>query len=339
MAQLNLIEQRIIQVLPLHFNIAEHYLPLNQFIETAVGAKAIVENFNKEFCGGKLEYQIVVLPPEKGSFKSQLGVWVIAGAGILWAFVESDVGKGFINGLTDHEPAYWAQQAGIATKAAIQKEMKEESEAARKAAAALMKECTKGFLEKDSDELRSIGISKRHFREAYEAKNEFYHTCLENLEIKSVGFDDTEKFPIKRADFPRYIVNLPPEDDDDLNPDWIVEIQEIKVTSPVWVRDGRLWQAKYENNKDALFTIEDEGFWKLVENNKLKPKIPDLLLVQWAYVLDGRRRKNVKVLKVLEYNHIPLAKPLTKRQLNKILKKHSVAQDNVQEDLFSRKAG
>lgn len=339
MSQIDLLDKNYIQILPLHFNIAEHYLPLNEFIETAVGAKAIIENFNKEFCGGKLEYRIVVFPPEKGSFKSRLGVWVLAGATSLFAFANTDIGKGFIHGLTDHDPAYWSEQAGISIKNKVQKALKDDSDLAKKAAATVLKECAKGFLQKDSDELRKIGISKRHFREAYEAKNDFYSICLDNQEIKGIGFDDTERFPIKRSDFPKHIVALPPENDDELDPDWIVETKEVKVTSPVWVRDGRQWQAKYDNNKDALFIIEDEGFWKLVEANKLKPKIPDLLLVQWAYVLDGKRRKNVKVLKVLEYNRAVLAKPLTNRQLNKILKKHSVAQDNLQEDLFSRKTG
>ncbi len=162
MPQIILSESQFIEVLPLHFNIAEHYLPLSEFIETANGTKAIIENFNREFCGGKLQYQIVVLPPEKGSFRSRLGVCVIAGVGLLWTFAESDIGQGYISGLTGHEPAYWAQQAGVATRNAIQKEMQEETAASKKAAAQIMKECAKGFLEKDSDDLRKIGVSIRH---------------------------------------------------------------------------------------------------------------------------------------------------------------------------------
>jgi hypothetical protein len=118
---------------------------------------------------------------------------------------------------------------------------------------------------------------------------------------------------------------------------WVVEEKEIKVTSPAWVKDGRQWQASYGGNKETLFTMEDEGFWRLVEDNKLKPKIPDLLVVQWAVDTKSKGRKKVRVLRVLEYNRTTLAKPLTNRELNKILTAHSIAQDNEeQEDLFNR---
>jgi hypothetical protein len=55
-----------------------------------------------------------------------------------------------------------------------------------------------------------------------------------------------------------------------------------------------------------------------------------------AIIQEAKRRKRFRVLKVLEYNHVKLAKPLTNRQLNKILTAHSIAPDNEeQEDLFN----
>ncbi|MCE9508314.1 MAG: hypothetical protein K8R48_08410 [Alphaproteobacteria bacterium] len=338
MTQIDLIDGHLIQVLPLHFNIAEHYLPLDEFIETAKNTRAIVENFNKEFCGGKLKYRIVVLPPEKGSFKSRLGVWIIAGASTLWLFAESDIGKGYISGLTGQEPAYWAKQSGVATKKAIDEVTKKDTNESKQAASVVLKECAKGFLAKDTDELRKIGMDKRHFREAYEAKNEFYTTCSNNPEIKGIGFDDTEKFPIKRVDFPRFIVDLPPKDDDDANLNWQTEVKTVTVTSPVWIRDGRLWQAKVDNKRPVLFSIDDDGFWSRVENNGLKPKIFDQLKVQWAFIADGKIRKNTRVLRVLEYNGSELTKPLSTSELNKVLKTFTAREDEDTPDLFNRKS-
>lgn len=334
------VDTNTVQILPLHFNTAEHYLSLDEFINTARNTRAIAENINVEFFEGKLQYQIVVLPPKPGGFISLIGLCVVGGTGTLWAFSESDMGKKFISGLTGHEPAHWAEQAGLKLKQAVQEKAQDESVSVKKAAALLLKECAKGFLEKNADALRKIGVSKRHFRQAYEAKNEFFQLCLKNSEIKGIGFDETHKFPITRADFPSHIVELPPVEDDELEHEWVLEEKEIKVTSPVWVRDGRQWQASYDGNKETLFTMEDDEFWQLVDNSRLKPKIPDLLIVQWAFIQEGKRRKRVRVLKVLEYNNVKVAKPLTNKQLNKILKNHSIAQDNeAQDDLFNRKSG
>jgi hypothetical protein len=333
------VDTKTVQILPLHFNTAEHYLSLDEFINTVENTRAIAENINVEFFEGKLQYQIVVLPPKPGGFISLIGLCVIGGAGALWAFSESDIGKKFISGLTGHEPAHWAEQAGIKLKQAVQEKAQDENVSVKKAAGLLLKECAKGFLEKNADALRKIGVSKRHFRRAYEAKNEFFQICLKNSDIKGIGFDETHKFPITRADFPSHIVELPPEEDDEPEHDWVVEEKEIKVTSPVWVKDGRQWQASYDGKKETLFTMEDEGFWQLVEDNKLKPKIPDLLVVQWAADKKGKGRKKVRVLRVLEYNRVTLANPLTNRELNKMLTNHSIAQDNeAQDDLFNRRS-
>ena len=43
--------------IPFHFDVAEHSLPLGQFIDTANSTQAIIDNFNKEFFDGKLKYQ------------------------------------------------------------------------------------------------------------------------------------------------------------------------------------------------------------------------------------------------------------------------------------------
>ena len=102
----------IIGIIPIHFDVPGHYLPLATFVETASKTHSIIDAFNREIFDGKLQYDLLVFPPDEGSFKTKLGFALLAGWGVVWSFTQSDIGKGFIKGLTTHEPAYWAERAG-----------------------------------------------------------------------------------------------------------------------------------------------------------------------------------------------------------------------------------
>ncbi|TGQ31291.1 hypothetical protein [Mesorhizobium sp. M00.F.Ca.ET.216.01.1.1] len=148
-----------IEIIPIHFDVPEHHILLQTFIETAAQAKAIIAAFNQHLFEGQLEYQILVLPPEVGSFKTKLGVAVAAG-GILWSALESDIGTGFIKGLTGHEPAYWSELAGAYVGQLVAEQAKTLTQAAIddrvkcQTNALIISEATKSFLQKDVSELK-----------------------------------------------------------------------------------------------------------------------------------------------------------------------------------------
>jgi hypothetical protein len=100
------------EIIPLHFETVDHNFPLKQFIEVAQSAEAIVENFNQQFFEGKLNYKILVIPPEQGTFLEILGIAITGTASSAWVFLESDIGKAFVKGLSGHEPAYWGNKIG-----------------------------------------------------------------------------------------------------------------------------------------------------------------------------------------------------------------------------------
>ena len=54
----------------IHFEVEEHYLKLDTFIKTAESARHVIEALNNSFFQGKLEYELIVLPPESGTFRS-----------------------------------------------------------------------------------------------------------------------------------------------------------------------------------------------------------------------------------------------------------------------------
>jgi len=202
-------------------------------------------------------------------------------------------------------------------------------------------------LQKETAELQKIGLSVDKFKTAYQARNEFYQTCQKNKKVQGVGFDDSDSFPIKRSEFPKFIVELPiqqEETETDEESNWLVEQQNITVTSPNWEREDdrhRHWKGKYDGDKIALFTIDDDTFWHKVITQKLQPKIRDNMAVQWAFNLGAQnKRKNLKVLKVLEYNGTKISEPLTDEELSSVLTSFSTPEDtHAQDDLFTYSKG
>ncbi|MCF6318997.1 MAG: hypothetical protein L3J83_06925 [Proteobacteria bacterium] len=101
--------------------------------------------------------------------------------------------------------------------------------------------------------------------------------------MRAIGFSEDPKFPIDRNQFSSMQVAIPKkeEDDDDV---WIVNTITLKVTSPNWDRQDkkRKWKGKDESEHERYFIIEDESFWSLVLNEKIKPHFIDTIKVDLA---------------------------------------------------------
>jgi hypothetical protein len=347
MTDIDAIYPSFVGILPIHFEVPRHYLPLSTFIETASQTRAIIEDFNRELFDGGLSYELFVLPPLEGSFKSRLGIAVGAGAGLVVTFVNSDVGSAFIEGLTKHNSEYWAEAAGdfVRTRVVegelqhIQEHLAptKDDEGQCRVATSVLIEATKSFLQTDYASLRKVGITAQKYRDAFEARNEFYKACVINTEIEALGFDDTEDFPIKRRNFAELQVALQPREEQASLVSWEVEILILKVTSPNWDREDkqRHWKARDSKERERYFKIEDEQFWALVQRKNLNPHIVDVIKVQWAYNREGNQKRNFRVLRVLEYNDQKLAEPLDDNALRAVLGFYDVASIDML-DLFNR---
>ena len=333
-------------VIPIHFDVPGHFLPLETFVATANHTRTIVDTFNREFFDGKLVFELLVLPPQEGTFLTRLGIAIAAGIGVVWAFTNSDVGKAFIKGLSGHEPSYFAERAGdYIRKQIILEEQaggngaKESSrkrvdiEIEREVETRIITEATKGFLQKDELELSRIGVSKQRFLDAFDARNQFYQACVAKEEIRAIGFDESENFPIKRQDFARLQVALIPREDVPTAVEWDVEIVTLRVTSPNWDKsdEKRPWKAKDMSGNEKFFRIDDEHFWHLVHSKRLDPQIVDTIQAQWAFI--GTQRRSARVLKVLKYNEQPLGDPLDDGALATILGQWKKPDEK---DLFSQ---
>lgn len=317
----------------IHFDVSEHYLKLETFVDTAQRAQRIIQSLDATFFQGQLEYDLIVLPPEPGTFLTRLAITVWGGAASIFMFVETDIGKAYIEGLTDHEPAHWSREIGEGHReyleemlddgggSSVQPTDRDELEC--KVGAEILTEMTRGVLEKDSADLERLGMEVGSLPEAVEARNEFYEAVIADPDVMGVGFTPEDDFPVPRNSFPERAVNVRRQEDEEEVVPWIVEIANVYVTSPNWDKDDQLfrqWKGKEAaTRRDCFFVVDDEEFWLHVKRRDLHVEVLDNLKVQWAFQSVGLRKRNRRVLRVLEFNGESLASPLEPEAIRAIL--------------------
>jgi hypothetical protein len=334
-----------IGIIPIHFDVPVHYIPYSTFSEAASRTRAVIDDLNRELFDGQLQYEFLVFPPEEGTFLARFGFALLAGCGLVWTFGESNIGRGFIEGLTNHPPEHWAKVAGKYVQDQIAAALKTPDAAPKTATDArvrcqygttIITESTKSFLQTDQTDLNRRGITTRRFRDAYDARNGFYQACAADPNVNGIGFDETPEFPIKRKRFAELLVPLPPREEPAEAKRWQVEIVTIYVTSPNWDRADRKrpWKGRDDNGRERLFRIDDQQFWSLVQERKIDPRIIDAVKVQMAFI--GPRRLEARVLRVLEYNGHVLGEPLDGNALEAILGSFDKPPKDEDGDLFRK---
>jgi ssDNA-binding Zn-finger/Zn-ribbon topoisomerase 1 len=346
-----------------HFDVERSSIPLAQFIDTARATQEIIDDFNRSLFDNKLKYALRVKTPEEGSLIAVLMVAVPVGGGSVLGFLGTEIGKAFFKGLTTEEPAAWAEKVGAAIRQKLSKSKALEKSDNFKAlfrdvefithvspvmdvskevegeAVALV---LTNFLKTTTERLKEIGITPEKFRAAFQGRNRIFKGCIDNPEVKGITFDRDTTFSIKRNDFPQRITQLPdPLPADPVKPsDLSFETVDIAVNSPNWKRDGRNWQAATKKYQDISFSIEDESFWRRVEQSDadLKPTIRDNMRVQWAYPAGTAKPSHVKVFRVLTYNGRQLSTPMTDQEIQALQSTvHFVEPETP--DLFDERRG
>ena len=331
----------------IHFDVSDHFLKLDTFIKTAESARKVIHALNETFFNDNLEYELIVLPPAEGTFLSKLAVWVGMPGAVL-AFLNTDIGGAYVEGLTGRSPSEWAKSFGEGHRARISGflegiEIPEDETAsdviegppdalpisadgACKQAAQIVVAMARGVLEKSPDELHKVGMGVGALPDAMDARADFYAACIENREVKRVGFTSDDDFPIPRNSFPERAQKPARKPKDEEPPEWTVSIESIYVTSPNWDKEDqktRQWKGKDQIRRDCYFVIEDAEFWHKVKHKALNVEVLDNLKVQWAFQNTDGRPKSRRVLRVLEFNDDKLADPLPPAAVRAILGQYS----------------
>ncbi len=335
-----------------HFDVDGHFLKLDTFIKTAESARDIIAALDNTFFQGSLQYELIVLPPDEGSFLKKLVIWVTGGTAAVFGFLNSDVGAAYIEGLTGKAPVEWAKELGQANRdhildASELLRTKEGTAAestkltsvhpiatkfrsdyvACQSSAKMIVALTRGILEKETSELSKIGLEAGGLIDALDARADFYAACINDREVKGVGFTPDDKFPVSRMLFPERAQKPVRKEKEEEPIEWVVSTENIYVTSPNWDENdqrARQWKGKDSTLHDCYFVIEDSEFWRLVKRKDLRVEVLDILKVQWAYQIVDGRPKNRRVLCVLEFNENKLADPLSSEEMQLILGRYAI---------------
>lgn len=333
----------------IHFDVQDHYIKLDTFVRTAASAHQVVKALDATFFDGNLDYELIVIPPEAGSFLAKLA-FVLASGAALVTISESEILSNYVAGLTGKTPADWVRNLGEHHRELImgpdtppvvadgpdhlpssKTSDDEDEEAACKVGAQIITAMTREILERDTQELRSLGMEVGNLPDALDARADFYLACFDDKEVQRIGFTPSDDFPIPRNTFPERAQRPNRREKEEDPIEWAVSIESIYVTSPNWDKEDqktRQWKGKDEARHDCFFVIDDAEFWGLVTKKDLHVEVLDNLKVQWAYQMVDGRIKNRRVLRVLEFNGDKLAEPLDNTAIKALLGQFTMSKVN-----------
>lgn len=326
--QANAINKEQIKEIFVHFKTNEHYITLNEFVQTVSSYETIADNFVENIFNVKNGVKIYILPPKPGTFLITIGVAVkaIAASAIVGAVVSGEF-KGFIKGVTKKIPV-------------IAKRFPEGYELGK--GGEILGEMITGFIQKTSEEIQELERKlpkKINIDAATKAKSEFYLMCSKSKEIKGIGFTQKDEFPIKRCDFvtraiPPTIKPLPEKQ----------ELMELIIVKSVNTDEKLQWDFKDLNTKESFSAnIEDDDFNEKLLNGlcPLKKNSTNdviLALVEFRKKLEnGKEKKDSYIVKeVYKFNK----KKLKERPEGMKVNRPKIAKmDNGQLNLFKTKQG
>lgn len=210
------------ELLSIHFDVKDHYINKDNHVLGIEATSTIIDELNKRLFDGKLEYEVLVFPSEEGSFKTKLAVKISTVAMLALTLSENGLFKGIVNDLTGAEWDNYTIGQNIG---------------------GFLRDTTKRLFVTDVSTLEKIIPSSMNFDKILKVKSDFYNQCIENEEVKALGFDDTENFPIKRNQFFNHIITK-----DKIRP--LVSdlfIVDATIISPVDVDKDKHWEL--ENRK------------------------------------------------------------------------------------------
>lgn len=167
----------------IHFDVKDHHIRFDSHLAALEASNVIVGEINKRLFGGKIDYEILVLPTRSGTFLMTLSI----AANLLWVVVqvtESQAFKGFIEGLTGKKWDNYEKAKDVGL---------------------FLRDAAKGFFMTEKDELEKIIPQEINLDKAIKFKSEFYKKCIANDEIKGLGFEDDDHFPVKRTNFLKHV--------------------------------------------------------------------------------------------------------------------------------------
>ncbi len=270
----------------IHFGVTNNQIPITQSITTEESLRTIITEFNKNLFNSEVPVDINVSPAKKGKHLKKITI-TTEGTTLLSKIPET---------------------ANITATALCQTNLMDvihnHTIEAEKAVHLLVTAIT-NFLAADSYTLEQAGISTTKFPNAYRAKNNLYKACIDNKNLKKLGFEEATNFPLKRNEFATRYVEFGKKD---VEP--VEKIHKLKVVSSIQTKEEecRAWQVK-DINGGRVFTVymKDEAFYEYYWENNLQIK-NFVVKIRYALQTDKTgnfrfKEKGKEIVQVYQYNN------------------------------------
>lgn len=299
----------------IHFDVLEHSVSLDVFKQTAFSLEKIAKNLNRSLFNNSLDVIIYISAPKKGSVLEILNLILInyPAEVLITTYLSNLISKRFFNKsiteIVDNLGNKFIDTSIDETNRL--NSTKNEISINIEIALLLLKEAILNIFKYNNEELEKYDINGKTTKKIIEAKNDFYKVCIKSENnIKALGFDNTDNFPIKKKEFMSHIVDL-----DNLS-NSIYKLHKVIIVSPVIVDgDNGVWRTKILGNNNSLsFFMDDEDFKNSIFSGTRPIKITNkddelTVYVEYKTYTDekGRLKEKRSAIKVYSYNNTEIA--------------------------------
>ncbi len=180
-------------LLPLHFDVQGHYLPTSTLISGLQAVEDIIQGLNNLHFNGRLPVKVIALPSEEGGYLANIALVVGIGAGLV----------GIASGLVYiHESDTF--------RAAVEEYSGKpyEHEEVAKNLSGAFRDSVGGFFLINNDKLRDLSDDSPLLDKAIRSKSRFMRRCINDRDVRGLGFSSFYDFRITRGDFWKHISNV-----------------------------------------------------------------------------------------------------------------------------------
>ena len=325
----------------IHYDVSDDYVLLETFVRSARAAERTVKALNAELFNGELEFELVILAPESGSLKQLIGIalkGVTSVTFVVWAVIQvmdSDsvreiseelFGKTPSQAIVDRIRRFKEEKSSNAD--GLTADLENE---ARLIVEDFVSRSAQRGLELPRDKIAKLPLSIELKYEFEAAQSDLFGGALRDASVRAIGFDEEDDFPIKRNQFAERAVIPQPPREEEIEEDWRISIQRLRVTSPNFDKDDqayRKWKAKGTSGVPILFEIRDEEFWQNLKNRSIEFSETTEIEVQIATLFVKDRASKHVVIRVLKLDSKKLAEPLSEEALKASLGEFAYLEDN-----------
>ncbi|NVK46560.1 MAG: hypothetical protein HWE33_09680 [Rhodobacteraceae bacterium] len=290
----------------IHYDVSGHSISLETFVQSAVSAQKTAKVISDHYFSKNFELEIFVLAPEQGSFLQPLAIKLkqrlklknirdaAAFLAAVAAFDATPMGTDIFVELTGKPLREWCVEAIQGGKFLVANGW----DSAEEFAAELALKFEEALAQLVTDYLEGKEFVLEKLPEDLEyliadARSALYEQLLKEKNIRAIGFSKKEEFPVGRAEFAVRGVR-PPKPKEIPDERWVVSLIPLEITALAFKSDtakSRQWRGTGLKRKPIEFTIEDQGFWKLVHSRKLQFAEGTILKVQMASRYEDDRLK------------------------------------------------